>query len=443
MGAGEEDGEEEGLAKQAMPVILAAAADEERWQLLFSLAELYHRQQNYSAAFSTYVTAHEVQAADPRIQQLVARTTNSTRTGATPRDVFCVPHFQQAHLLVQVQVQMLLQARALDRPAAATFSDITPVFVVGMPRSGTTLVEALLVAHPEATTIHESALLPELWARWEGASDSSTFNSTRTIHTSSTGSTRPKVLSAEQLIGLADAAEAYMTEIKLAALEAGAHVKFVVDKNVYNHRRLRAIHLLFPTAKVIVVRRDPRDTALSIFRAAFSHPKGFEGNFTTIAEQYADFLVWINQSRRHFAGATLPAANKPLQMLETNYEDVVQHPEPTVRAILEFVGMEWDPRVLAFYRISTESNNHNNEHGHPTEQQQQQQQQQPTSSLLVTGSASFMAVRRPLHSRGVGKSAKYVPVVGPLLGDLGAVVAARFAAAEEGGGLCRQGYRWH
>ena len=190
-------------------------------------------------------------------------------------------------------------------------SDV-PVFIVGMPRSGSTLVEQVLASHPAVLGVGESSGFERALRRVRGA-----------------GSV---ALSAEGLRGLgAD---------YLASLPTRAGVLRVVDKTLENFRFLGFIRLALPGARIVHVRRDPVDLCVSCFSHLFKQlPYTYElGELGRYYRAYAALMAHWRE--------VLPAG----AMLEVAYEDVVNDVEAQARRIVAHCGLAWDARCLAFYR---------------------------------------------------------------------------------------------
>jgi tetratricopeptide (TPR) repeat protein len=233
-----------------------------------------------------------------------------------------------------------------------------PVFVVGMPRSGTTLVEQILAAHPRVFGAGERrfaaaglGLLPALLGRSADPLDClGDLTSQAARH------------SAEWHLG------------RLAQLDGG-RAERVVDKMPDNYALLGWIVTLFPRARLIHVRRDPRDVALSCWMTNFAEIRW--------ANDLAHIAARIRQYQRLMAHwrAVLPAP-----VLELDYEKLVADPERLGRRLLEWVGLDWRPECLEFHR---------------------------TRRLVRTASAT--QVRRPIHRRAVGRWVHYREALRPLL----------------------------
>ncbi len=237
-----------------------------------------------------------------------------------------------------------------------------PVFVVGMPRSGTSLVEQILASHAQ---VHGAGELPEIGRLVASLPE-----------TVGSGAAYPEAVGEMDLATSRRVAARY-----LGALEAldGAAAR-VVDKMPSNFLHLGLIALLFPGARVVHCRRDPRDTCLSCYFQNFRNPQPF-------AYDLGDLAVYHRQYERLMAHWR---AVLPIRIFDVRYEDLVGRQEETTRALVSAIGLDWDPACLAFHE---------------------------TDRPVLT--ASFAQVRRPIYSGSVGRWRRYAAHLGPLLDSLG------------------------
>lgn len=195
-------------------------------------------------------------------------------------------------------------AASVER-AHAVSEDPRPVFVVGMPRSGTTLVEQIIAAHPLGSGCGEMRDVPVLAAT----------------------------------VSDAMAAERYLVA---AAARGARDSQRLVDKQPLNLFNLDAVARWFANAHVIWCRRDPRDVGLSIFSELMSPDARFATDLSDIAH-YHDAHVRL---MAHWQTAL------HLPILEVEYERVVEDFADQARRIVEFTGLEWDPSCLEFHRAA-------------------------------------------------------------------------------------------
>jgi tetratricopeptide (TPR) repeat protein len=203
-----------------------------------------------------------------------------------------------------------------------------PIFIVGFPRSGTTMVEQTLSAHPLVSAGDELAFVNDLTrmaSRWLGSPHS-----------------YPNCL-ADLWMGdnrlVPDRFRDYYLRgvQQLGIWEDGA--RFFTDKMPLNETHLGLIHILFPKAPIIHVRRHPLDIVLSNFANFLTHGYNQAFDVTTCAKHYALIDGLVEHYKREF----------DLNYLEIRYEDLVADQEPHVRRLLDFVGLDFDSRCLTFH----------------------------------------------------------------------------------------------
>jgi tetratricopeptide (TPR) repeat protein len=225
-----------------------------------------------------------------------------------------------------------------------------PVFIVGMPRSGTTLTEQILASHPHAFGCGELRFWHTACVAYESAA----------------------LRGAERRGAIPAAAEKYLSLLASFSAEASR----VIDKMPANFMNLGLIHAAFPHARILHMRRNPLDTGLSIYFQIFSNAHLYANDLEDIAHYFTQYSRLMVHWR-----ATLPKGT----ILEVPYEKLVADPEPWIREIVQFVGLPWDPRCLRF-----------NE----------------TERTVIT--ASNWQVRQPISTSAAGRWRNYERYLGPL-----------------------------
>ena len=275
-----------------------------RTGLLFQLAAAWENRGSYDQAFSL---ADEANTAARRMLNY---------------DVD--QHRQHCARIRHAYPEALYQQRA-DSGGTSTL----PVFVVGMPRSGTTLVEQIIAGHSAIHGAGELGTIPQIIAgleRWERRTGSGRH------YPDCVDDLDPTVLRGIAQRALQD----------LQAFAPDAH--HVVDKLPHNFQHIGLIRLLFPNAKIISVRRDPRDIAISNYfmdYAARHSGMGFAYDLDWIGEQLADHNLLMQHWHKVCAG----------EILEVNYEDLIDNPEIGARQLLTYIGVDWEPQVLDFHNL--------------------------------------------------------------------------------------------
>ena len=212
-----------------------------------------------------------------------------------------------------------------DKPP--TQNDLKIVFLVGFPRSGTTLTEQILESHPDFIATHELPVLPRIT---KDISKIIKRPFSYPVDVSSLTNDEVVLLRAEYL----------------SRMGAKLHCVIDTDKYLLDKLPLNIVHLgfiarVFPEARILVALRDPRDVCLSCFTQTF--------NLNQAMRQYLD----INDTAKFYAcvmGLWLHYRDVlNIHMLETRYEDIVDDLEVAAKRILEFIGVAWHDDVLSFY----------------------------------------------------------------------------------------------
>ena len=228
--------------------------------------------------------------------------------------------------------------------------DALPIIIVGMPRSGTTLVELMLARHPDVDSggeldyferVARSALAPYP----EGVD---TVGNDRLVELSS----------------------GYLEELR----QHGS-AQHVIDKYPANFFHLGTISELFPNAALVHCRRDPLDTSLSIFFQDFSTGNAYANSLDNIAHYYRQYLQLMAFWREHLGE----------RLVEVDYESVVDDAEGQVRRLLDHIGLDFDPRCL-----------------------------DPDYDPAIVSTLSRWQVRQPVYGRSVGRWRHYRPWIEPL-----------------------------
>lgn len=195
-----------------------------------------------------------------------------------------------------------------------------PVFIVGLPRSGTTLTEQMLSAH---SLLRGAGELPDL-----------VRIASRSLH----GENVEVWRAAELLEPLKcrECAHEYLRALREGAVKGTLRI---IDKAPFNFYQLAFVALLFPNAKVIHCRRDARDNALSIWLENFNAEQRYATDFDDLSFLHAQYLRLMAHWEKVL----------PLKMLDVSYEDTVADHERQARRILRFLDVPWDPRCLSFH----------------------------------------------------------------------------------------------
>jgi tetratricopeptide (TPR) repeat protein len=212
--------------------------------------------------------------------------------------------------------------------AAKNESMPQPIFIVGYPRSGTTMVEQTITAHPKVSAGDELVFMSDL-ARLGPRWLASPLGYPECLADLWMGDNR---------LVLDQFRDYYLKRAEqLGIWEEGA--AFFTDKMPLNETHLGLIHLVFPDAPIIHVRRHPLDILISNYSNFLTH--GFNQAFDV--KTCATHYVRVDELVQHYR------QQLDLNYLEIRYEDLVEDQEPNVRRLLDFVGVDFDPRCLSFH----------------------------------------------------------------------------------------------
>ncbi len=266
-------------------------------------------------------------------------------------------------------VREVFDSKLLERFAGAGDPSPAPIFILGMPRSGSTLVEQILASHPQVQAAGE---LPNLSQVAAGV-----------IDTTGRPVPYPNYIPALQAADFRRLGHAY-----LAGLPKPQAGKIrITDKMPNNFLYVGLIHLILPNARIVHTMRNPVDTCLSCFSRLFTSGQTFSydlGELGRYWRQYSDLMD-------HWRTVLPPGA-----ILDVRYEDVVGNLEEQARRLVDFCGLPWDASCLSFHK---------------------------TKRPIAT--ASDMQARQPLYRSSVERWRHYEPHLGPLLAELAGHLAPR------------------
>jgi len=196
-----------------------------------------------------------------------------------------------------------------------------PVFIVGMPRSGTSLTEQILSSHPSVTGAGELSFMHTIANRM--------FYS---LGTGAVFTDQIRAITPERAKALA--AE-YLGKVEFFSTTAAR----VTDKMPHNFRLVGLIALLFPNARIVFCRRDAMDNCFSIYSNALNDFHSYGSDLTTLGAYYREHIRLM----AHWQ-AVLPG-----RIFEMRYEALVGDLEGQSRRLVDFIGLDWDPAVLNFF----------------------------------------------------------------------------------------------
>lgn len=312
-----------------------ATVARQRMEAFFSLGKLFDEMRDPEKAFDYYRQANSLEAGRFDAKQ-------------TERD------FDQL-------MTVFSRSGMATMPRASNHSRL-PVFIVGMPRSGTSLVEQILASHPEVYGAGELGDIHKITTLLPGMI--------------SPAAPYPQCVGSLGKKSLDQTAQAHLERL----MEFSPTARRVTDKMPHNFLGLGLIDMLFPAARVIHIMRSPMDNCLSIYFQHFN-------TFHPYASDLADLGVYYRQYLRLMAHwrETLR-----IPMLEIQYENLVENQEKISRELIEFCGLEWDDRCLNFHETKR-----------------------------VTKTISYDQVRRPMYKKSVARWRAYQAHLEPLAAALG------------------------
>ena len=280
------------------------------------------------------------------------------------------------------RIRAVFSVELMSSRAGLHSSSERPIFIVGMMRSGSTLVEQILASHPDVF----------------GAGERRDFNEAYKAVRLSTElpGTYPEtvpLLTGEQLRQIGDD---YLRRVEVLA--SGRIVERITDKMPSNFSFIGLIHLVLPNARIIHTVRDPIDTCLSCYSTLFTDEQPFAYDLGELGRYYRAYAELMTHWRQ-----VLPEG----AFLDVRYEELVTDFENQVRRILDYCGLPWNDACLSFHT---------------------------TDRPVAT--ASLVQVRQPIYTSSVGRWRPDETVLRPLLEGLG-----RANQAKERGGNARAGGR--
>jgi tetratricopeptide (TPR) repeat protein len=242
------------------------------------------------------------------------------------------------------QLQAVFSAQGIGMlPQAANRSEL-PVFIVGMPRSGTSLVEQILASHPQVYGAGELAEIHQMISKITAAGD---------------GSPYPQCMASVPPSTLDELAQTHLEHLKNMARvttqpshgsqpsqPSHGPVARVTDKMPHNFMHLGLIARLFPGARVIHTTRDPIDTCLSCYFQHFVGGINYSYDLGHLGQRYQNYQRLMTHWREVL----------PIKMMEVKYEELVANQEQISREMIDFVGLEWDDACLQFHKTERHVN---------------------------------------------------------------------------------------
>jgi tetratricopeptide (TPR) repeat protein len=246
--------------------------------------------------------------------------------------------------------------------------DADPIFIVGLPRSGSTLLEQILASHSQVEGTQELPTIPQIVASLRGRDPD--LNNPR----------YPRILTELKAEDIRRLGEQYLAAARVQRRGKDGAVPFFIDKMPNNFRHLGLIRLMLPNAKIIDARREPIACCFGNLKQLFAKGQEFTYSTQDIARYYRTYLELM----RHWNDVL------PGWILRVHHEDVVDDLEGSVRRILDFCGLEFETQCIEFHK-----------------------------TVRSVRTASSEQVRQPIYREGLDQWKRFEPWLGPLKGDLG------------------------
>ncbi|HEY3732073.1 MAG TPA: sulfotransferase [Steroidobacteraceae bacterium] len=330
---------DEELARMRAAETDAAISTADRFHLCFALGKAFEDRGQYQTSFEYYTRGNALKHAEcryrPETMELNTRLQIAT----------CTAQLLASHVHSG--------ARAPD-----------PIFVLGLPRSGSTLIEQILASHSQVEGTQELADIPRMVAALQGR-ESDVAN--------------PRYPGVLALMSDADFTRLGNKYLHDTRIFRSGRPRFI-DKMPNNFRHIGLIHLMLPQAKIIDARREPMACCFGNFKQLFAYGQEFTYSIEDIARYYRTYLKLM----RHW-DSVLPG-----RVLRVQYEDLVADLNGNVRRLLDYCGLTFEPACIEFHK---------------------------TERSVRT--ASSEQVRQPLYREGLEQWRHYEPWLGPLRDALG------------------------
>ena len=314
----------------------------DRYHLCFALGKALEDRCDYAASFAHYSRGNSLKATECRYRPAVIE-------------------------LNSLEQQRVCTAAFFASRRGAGAHDDAPIFIVGLPRSGSTLLEQILSSHTRVEGTMELGEIPRLVQDLLGRQSDEQHPR------------YPSLLSELPIGEFRRFGERYLADTLCYRRSEKPHF---IDKNPNNFRHLGLIHLILPNAKIIDARRHPMACCFGNFKQLFAVGQQFTYSLEHIARYYRAYVELM----RHW-DTVLPG-----RILRVHHEDVVTDLEGSVRRLLEFCGLEFEPACLDFHRTRRQVN-----------------------------TASSEQVRQPLYREGMDQWRHFEPYLNDLRDALGPI----------------------
>jgi tetratricopeptide (TPR) repeat protein len=311
----------------------------DRLHLCFALGKALEDRAQYQESFDYYARGNALKRAASRYR----------------------PEVQELNTRLQIEV---CNRELFARNQGSGASGADPIFIVGLPRSGSTLIEQILASHSAVEGTHELADVPRIVAGLQGRDSSAD------------APRYPQILAGMSSADFSRLGEKYLADTR--SYRSGK-ARFI-DKMPNNFRHVGLIHLMLPNAKIIDARREPMACCFGNLKQLFAHGQEFTYSVEDIARYYRTYLELMRHWNRVLPG----------RVLRVQHEDLVSDLEGHVRRLLAHCGLAFEPACVEFHK---------------------------TARSIRT--ASSEQVRQPIYREGLDQWRHYEPWLAPLRAALG------------------------
>jgi tetratricopeptide (TPR) repeat protein len=277
---------------------------------------------------------------------------------------------EQASARMFELMKKIVTKESIDKSNQTGSQDDTPVFILGMPRSGTSLMEQILSSHPDIYGGGELKYMTSAIENMDVAGRRLKFGDVEAAFTY------------DENASWEQRGDWYASMLRSLTKDKPRRI---VDKMPGNFNFVGLIHAILPKARIIHSRRHPVETCLSCYRILFAEGHQWTYNLSELGRYYRRYWDLMQHWREQFPDA----------MYEARYEDNVADVEGSARRLIDYLGLEWNDNCLNFYNLDRP---------------------------VKTASAS--QVRKPIYTSSVNRWRKYEAYLGPLLEEIGDIVEA-------------------
>jgi tetratricopeptide (TPR) repeat protein len=260
--------------------------------IVYALGKAHHDIKDYEAAFNFFSEANQ------RKKELN-------------------PYDKESSEALLKQIEIIFSEQVISDKQHSGYESETPLFIVGMPRSGTSLVEQIIAGHSQVYGAGENVKLGQM-----------------ALATATTKTKYPESLIFTNKSRYAEIGKEYV--LSLEKLSSSA--TYIIDKMPSNFMLIGFIHLILPKAKIIHCTRDPIATSFSCFRTGFSDSHYYCNDLEDLGSFYRHYLALMEHWRRVL----------PNKILDIKYEHLVNNTEDSVKNILEYLELPWDENCLNY-----------------------------------------------------------------------------------------------